>query len=214
MITIERYKRALQDFANMDLGNSRVTFSREEFVGERIRFWVAMPKIEQKLHKIIQLLQQIFHSVFGKFFDLEPSRLDTVNNLNNIVTTINLFRGGLDRLDDAQLGFDLKNRVTYVAFQILQKIKRVSNSPENINLIDQCQENIRREYRFNRQLIVDEKDLEVSLRRYAECRSEVARNEADRVQAELTRAQAEIARLRNVEGGWIKSCCCFKYRNR
>ncbi|MGD2170149.1 MAG: hypothetical protein PVI40_07920 [Chlamydiota bacterium] len=156
MITIERYKNALQDFANMDLGTSRVAFSREEIIIQGEHKWVTVPKIEQKTYKIIQLIQRIFSRIFGYLFYLDSNRAATALKISRLTEdVIYLFRGEYDPdetrynlLNDAQLGFDLKKEVTQVAWNVLQKIKPACHSEQLRNRIQQMQSDIRS--RFSR----------------------------------------------------------------
>ncbi|MGD2170148.1 MAG: hypothetical protein PVI40_07915 [Chlamydiota bacterium] len=178
MITIERYKSALQDFADMDLGTSRVAFSREEIIIQGEHKWVTVPTIEQKTYKIIQLIQRIFSSIFGDLFCLDSDRLDTAKKLSQLAfEVVNLFRGQQDLLDDAQLGFDLKNEVTQVVWQVLQKIKRACHNEQLREVLHRGQIGVRHGFSEVRRQAV-----------------ELARSNAEfRLTVEINRARSAIA---------------------
>ncbi|PIS01047.1 MAG: hypothetical protein COT84_04390 [Chlamydiae bacterium CG10_big_fil_rev_8_21_14_0_10_35_9] len=199
MITVERYTRALQDFSNMDLATSRVTFSREELTLQGVQHWVTVPKIEQKTYKIIQLFQRIFSNIFGKLFNLDSGRLDTARSLDRLTSdTIDLFYGREDLLDDIQLGFDLKNEVTQVALQVLQKIKRVCNTEQGRSSIQQVQTDIRNRFsEARRQTAEDARGDEALRLAIVESQRDSAIAEIAIVRSELSSARADIANLIN-----------------
>ncbi|MGD2170147.1 MAG: hypothetical protein PVI40_07910 [Chlamydiota bacterium] len=193
MISIERYKRALQDFANMDLGTSRVAFSREELMLQGVHNWVTVPKIEQKTYKIIQVVQRIFYHIFGKLFSIDSGRLETVRNLDQLTAdAISLFYGREDLLDDTQIGFDLKNEVTQVALQVLRKIKKACSSEQERGAIQLGQVGIRDRFSQARRQTAEEARGDEVLR------LGIALNQRDSAIAEVNRLRRQVDRLRSV----------------
>ncbi|PIS01046.1 MAG: hypothetical protein COT84_04385 [Chlamydiae bacterium CG10_big_fil_rev_8_21_14_0_10_35_9] len=207
MITIEHYKKALQDLSRIDLNSSHVTFAQKELVVRGIRHRVTVPQIEQKTSKVVRVVQRIFYYVFGKFFTLNSDRINTARNFDCLTSqAIHLFPGQEDFLEDDQLGFDVKNEITQVAFRVLQKVKRACNNAEDTNRIEIYVGVIRRKFFRARQRTLVTRRAELVRLRDAEAEVDRIRAEVTRVDAELTRARAQILNLtRNNMDLWLEN---------
>ncbi|MGD2170150.1 MAG: hypothetical protein PVI40_07925 [Chlamydiota bacterium] len=189
MITIERYERALQNFSSMDLSASWVTFSQKELIVGGTHHRVIVPQIEQKTYRIIRVVQRIFYYFFGEFLSLKAARLNTARNFDRLISeAINLFPREEDLFD--QLGVDVKNGITRVAFQILQKIKRACNNAEDVHQIERYHGAIRHKFcQFRRRILLARRDELVRFRD--------AQEEVGLIRAELTRVNTQLNSARN-----------------